>query len=182
MNLTSIDIKENKDIRKAVKKLYKSAFPKYEQAPWPLLVLLTRKSHSKITAYLDGETFCAFTVSSAINDIIFIMFFAVDDALRGQGYGCEVLSKIKRENPDKNVILNIEPITPDAENLEERIKRLAFYEKNGFSDTGFMAREIGGVFSVLSTNGQVDTESYKKVFKDLSFGLWSAEIKKKEEW
>ncbi len=180
--MTSININKDKKLKKQVKALYKSAFPKKEQLPWSILRLAAMEKHSAINAYLDGDSFCGFTFSTSIDGVYFIMFFAVDASLRGMGYGSKILSKIKEENSDKTVILNIEPIIDGAENLEERKRRLAFYQKNGFYDTGYLVREVGGVFTVMATEEKIDASAYKKVFKALTFGIWDVEIKPKEEW
>ena len=110
------------------------------------------------------------------------MFFAVEEKLRGKGIGSKILSKIKEDNKGKTVILNIEPIEEDAPNIEERKNRLAFYKKNGFYDTGYLVREVGGVFTVMATDEKIDVEAYKKVFRAFSLGFWDVEIKSKEEW
>ena len=182
MNLRKTDIAGNRALCKKAKALYKSAFPKEERVPWWLLRLTSHAKHSSIDAYLDGDMFCGFTFSTVVDNMYFVMFFAVDDAIRGKGYGSAILSKIKNDNPDKTVVLNIEPIVEDAENLEERKNRLAFYQKNGFKDTGYLVREVGGVFSVMSTSDTVDVATYKKVFKAVTGGLWDVEIKKAELW
>lgn len=182
MDIKAVNIKGNKELRKKVKELYKASFPKEEQLPWPILRLASCERHSQISAYLDGDHFCGFTFSTDIDGIYFIMFFAVDTAIRQKGYGSAILSKIKADNAKKTVVLNIEPIIDSAENLDERKKRLAFYEKNGFFDTGYLVREVGGVFTVMSTARELDTAAYKKVFKALTLGLWNVEIKRKEEW
>ena len=89
-----------------------------------------------------------------------------------------ILQKIKADNPTKTVVLNIEPIVPDAKNIEERKKRLAFYQKNGFFDTGYFVREVGGVFTVMATEKNIDVAAYQEIFKALTFGVWKVKIKK----
>lgn len=182
MNLKAINIKENKELCKKVKELYTVSFPKYERLPWWVLRLAAAEKHSKIEAYLDGDTFCGFTFSTVVDGAYFIMFFAVDTTIRGKGYGSAVLSKIKEENPDTPVVLNIEPIIDTAENFTERKNRLAFYEKNGFFDTGYLVREVGGVFTVMSTASTLDVAAYKEVFKTLTLGIWNVKVAKAEDW
>ena len=180
--MISVNINKDKNLKRKVKELYKSAFPKEEQLPWSILRLVSMEKHSAINAYLDGDKFCGFTFSTAIENVYFIMFFAVDASIRGKGYGSKILSKIKDDNKGKTVILNIEPIVEDAENFDERKARLAFYQKNGFYDTGYLVREVGGVFTVMATDENIDIEVYKKVFRALTFGIWNVEIKPKKEW
>ena len=182
MNITKQNVKGNRELCKKVRELYISAFPKVERLPWKVLRLAACEKHSAIDAYFDGEDFCGFTFSTAIDKIYFIMFFAVDGEKRSMGYGSAILSKIKADNPDKTVVLNVEPLVADAPNLKERENRLAFYQKNGFFDTGYYVREVGGVFTVMATEKTVDVAAYQKIFKALTFGLWKVKIAKKEEW
>lgn len=182
MNITKKNIKGNSALCKKVRELYVSAFPKVERLPFGVLRLAALEKHSAIDAYFDGEDFLGFTFSTAIDNVYFIMFFAVDASLRGKGYGSAILSKIKADNPDKTVVLNIEPLVADAPNLKERENRLAFYQKNGFFDTGYYVREVGGVFTVMATEKTIDIASYQKVFKALTFEIWKVKIQKKEDW
>ncbi|MBE6680351.1 MAG: GNAT family N-acetyltransferase [Ruminococcaceae bacterium] len=182
MNITKQNIKGNKELCQKVKELYISAFPKVERLPWQILRLASCEKHSAIDAYFDGETFCGFTFSTEIDNIFFIMFFAVASEKRSMGYGSAILSKIKEENKGKTVVLNIEPIVAGAPNLKERESRLAFYQKNGFFDTGYYVREVGGVFTVMATEKTIDTAAYQKVFQALTLGLWKVRIEKKEKW
>lgn len=176
MQLTKISIKKNKQAKRQVKALYTSAFPKYERLPWSVLRLAACEKHSSIDAYFDGDTFCGFTFSTVTDKVCFIMFFAVESTLRGKGYGSAILSKIKDDYSGIPIVLNIEPLEESAPNLDERKSRLAFYEKNGFYDTGYLVREVGGVFTVLSTEKTLDEHAYKKVFKALTLGLWNVKL------
>jgi hypothetical protein len=82
------------------------------------------------------------------------------------------LAYLKEKNPDRSVILNVEPLDDEAENAEERIRRIRFYEKNGFFDTGYDIEEIGGTFRVLATEKEINMDEYLRVFGKMSFGLW----------
>lgn len=180
MNLTQIDIRKNGVLKNKVKALYVSAFPKYERVPWSILRLSTLVKGAKITGFLDGDEFCGFTHSVEVEGLYFVMFFAVEGTLRSKGYGSAILSKIKEENPDKTVALNVELLDRAADNYPERVRRVEFYKKNGFFDTGYNVREVGGEFRVLATKKEFDTAAYKKVFKKLTFGLWNVWLEKVE--
>lgn len=182
MKLTGISITRNARLRKAVKKLYRSAFPKEELLAWPLMRLLTLRKGASIRGWMDGDRFCGFTYSATVNGLCFVMFFAVEAHLRGKGYGSAVLQALKAENPDASLILNIEPIIDSAPNLRERKDRLAFYEKNGFYDTGYWIREVGGVFTVMATCPQIDPAAYARLFRHISFGFWKVTVKPRDQW
>ncbi|MBO5079164.1 MAG: hypothetical protein J6B67_05740, partial [Oscillospiraceae bacterium] len=60
----------------------------------------------------------------------------------------------------------------------QRKRRFAFYEKNGFLDTGYHVWEIGGMFRVLSTRQALDVPAYKRIFKKLTLGIWDVRLER----
>lgn len=159
-----------------IKNLYLTAFPKEERLPWWLLRFWPSMKRSALTAYYDGAAFCGFAFTATEGDVLYVMFFAVEDTVRGQGYGSAILKHMQQDNPGKTILLNVELLDENAPNNDQRMKRMAFYEKNGFRDTGYNIREVGGVFRVLSSTGKMDMQAYQKVFLKLSYGLWKPEI------
>lgn len=172
-------LSENQCLSEA-KPLYYHAFPKEERLPWWVLRLMTIHKDVKLTSYNDGGSFIGFTHTTAAKDILFVMFFAVNEGLRGMGYGSAILAHLKMRHPDKTILLNVEPLDADATNAQERILRMEFYKKNGFYDTGYQIAEVGGIFQVLSTKSELDIPSYLKVFRKLSLGFWRPDITKAE--
>ena len=164
--------------REKIKKLYQTAFPKEELLPWWIVRLLTVQKCVDLTGYYQEETFAGFTFTATAGNILFVLFFAVEENSRGKGFGSEILQYLKDCNPGKTIVLNVEPLDASAENNHQRIRRMAFYKKNGFYDTGYNIREVGGVFRVLATAPELDTAAYGKVFRKMSLGLWRPEMKK----
>ena len=166
--------------RREIRNLYFTAFPKYEQMPWWLLRLLTVPRGAALTGYYDKTAFCGFTYTAATEQMLFVMFFAVEENLRGKGYGSAVLELLKQNNPGKTILLNVELPDETASNYAQRMQRFRFYEKNGFYDTGWNIDEVGGTFRVLATRREIRPRAYQKVFQKLSFGLWKPKITKAE--
>lgn len=154
------------------KRLYRSAFPKEEQVPFLLLRFLTFIKGVELTCYSENGQFCGFTYTVTEGNVVFVLFFAVNAELRGKGYGSAILAYLKEKNPNRSVILNVEPLDADAGNADERVRRIRFYEKNGFFDTGYDIEEIGGTFRVLATEKEINMNEYLRVFGKMSLGLW----------
>ena len=169
---------KNAPHREKIKNLYHTAFPKEELLPWWVVRLLTAQKCVNLTGYYKEETFAGFTFTATAGDILFVLFFAVEDNSRGKGLGSEILQYMKEHNPGKTVVLNVEPLEETAENNDQRIRRMAFYRKNGFYDTGYNIREVGGTFRVLATAPELDIAAYGKVFRKMSLGLWRPPMKK----
>ncbi len=179
MNITTADITKDKTLARQAKALYLSAFPKEERLPWWILSLNARRRDIDLTAFLADGRFCGFTASVTVEGLHFLLFFAVAEELRGQGYGSAILAAIQAAHP--RVTLNVEPLLPDAPNLSQRQQRFAFYGKNGFFDTGWYVWEVGGMFRVLSTERVLDPAQYRKVFRKLTFGVWTVRLEQAEK-
>ena len=173
--LSKVDVCKCPEIEKQAKALYLSAFPKEERLPWWILWLDAHRTGIDLTAWMDAERFVGVTVSVTVENMHFLLFFAVDPSLRGQGYGSAILSSLKEEYG--NVSLNIELLDEAAPNYSQRLRRFAFYQKNGFLDTGYDVWEVGGRFRILATE-PLDVKRYKKVFRKFSLGFWDVKILK----
>lgn len=176
MELSKIDILKDPQVEKRAKALYHTAFPKEERLPWWILWLNARRKGIDLTAWMNGDLFCGFTASVTVERLHFLLFFAVDTPLQGKGYGSAILSALRESYRD--VVLNVELLEENASNYPQRLRRFAFYRKNGFYDTGYDVWEVGGRFRILSTKPVLDIKGYKRLFYKLSFGLWNVKILK----
>ncbi len=177
MGLTRKTIVQAPD-RGALRRLYHEAFPKYEQMPWWLLRLLSLRRDMGVDGYYDGTQMCGLTFSVATDKVLFILFLAVNDQCRGRGWGSAMLTKLKEEYPGHAIVLNVELLDPAAENYDQRLRRMRFYGKNGFFDTGYDVDEVGGTFRVLSTEEELNVPAYLEAFAKLSFGLWKPYVRR----
>ena len=179
MALKEVDFRENPKIRKQIKALYTEAFPKEERLPWWLLCLSSCRKGVDLSAWMEDDKFCGMTASITVEDLHFLLFFAVEGSLRGGGCGSRILTLLRQRYGE--VVLNVEPLVEDAPNLPMRKRRLGFYKRNGFYDTGWYVWEVGGMFRVLSTKPQLDVKQYRKIFRKLTFGIWNVKLRKAEE-
>jgi GNAT superfamily N-acetyltransferase len=166
----------------ALRRLYHTAFPKEEQMPWWILRLTSLRRDMGVEGFYEGDRLRGFTHSVATEDVLFLLFFAVNDDCRGQGWGSEILTKLKAENPGRTVVLNVELLDPEANNYDQRLRRMAFYKRNGFFDTGYDVDEVGGTFRVLATKPELDVDAYLRAFGKLSFGFWKPYVRKGKDY
>ena len=124
----------------------------------------------------SGNKSGCFTCGPSLTRSGFLLFFAVAEDCRSQGYGSAILQTIQKQHPA--LVLNIELLDPAAPNYPERLRRFAFYQKNGFHDACYHVWEVGGEFRVLSTQLPLDVARYKEVFRKLTFGLWDVRLEK----
>ena len=182
MHIQKIDLTRSRIHADSAYQIYRSAFPKEERIPWQMLRFCAKRRNVELCGYLADGVFCGFTYHAVTDDGIMIMFFAVDGTLRSQGYGAAILAHLKALYAPRALLLHVEPLDdPTAANYAERVRRLRFYERNGFCDTGVDVLDVGGWFRILAC-GDADVKSaYRKAFYALSFGFWRVRLKNGEQ-
>ena len=137
-----------------IRPIYFDAFPKKERMPFFLMVLMSKLWNTQFWGFYDGDTPCGFAYFAVHRNLLFLMFLAVDNNLRSKGYGSAILAKIRDTYPDKKLIVSIEPCEDTAPDIEVRKRRKAFYQRNGYSETGYQIKLSGVVQDVLIANGE----------------------------
>ncbi|QPK81645.1 GNAT family N-acetyltransferase [Schaalia sp. ZJ405] len=153
--------------------LYTKAFPVSEQAPLPLLHVNALRRSCNFFAWCEEEDptqVRGLSYSFAAPDLVYLGYLAVDEELRGQGFGSQILNAFQRVYPERTQILEIEPVDESSSNYEQRRRRLAFYEKNGFRPTSLMTHEAKESYSVLTRNGSITKTRLQEALNE--FGLW----------
>ncbi len=151
--------------RRQVRRLYNGAFPAEERMPIRYLYRGTRKT-GDFRAVLDKDGFAGLFYVIEYKRLAYIFYLAVEEDLRGRGYGTEILESLKARYGDRTVILNIEdPFDETADNAAVRRRRLGFYERNGFADTGIKTEEFGVVYELLCASGTVTLGEYLEMME-----------------
>lgn len=149
--LTFVDSTRSAACARQVRKLYFSAFPPQERAPFWLLRLMARGKSSDLLGVYDGETFVGLVSMVYYADMVYTWFLAVDDNQRSRGYGTAILAEIARLHSGKRLILCIESLDVPCDNLPIRQRRKAFYLRNGYRETGVKLMEANVVYEMLAT-------------------------------
>ena len=167
-----IRLEDAKKYRKQIKKLYRAAFPKEERAPLFTLYYKTKKENYNFYAIVEEEEFAGLIYTMEDGGIVYVFFFAIVDEKRGQGYGSKVLSMIKDMYPDRTVTLMIEDMREtEADNYEQRVRRLNFYERNGFTQLHIHIIEAGVRYELLGTQTGVTQADFLRLMRNYLGGL-----------
>ena len=174
-----------------VMRLYAEAFPDEERIPESELWQMACREQVEFTAYYDVGTFCGFTFCIDAGRYLYIVYLAVDAQARAKGYGSRVLAQLRERHPHATFVLEIEPLDEDAPNLHQRIKRLAFYERNGFTETGYDLYDEAMRYTVLhappaeSASQAFDAQAFKEAvgvqMGDYHFELRPARTRRGQE-
>ena len=162
--ITEKAIEKNSQEYSKFKTLYHNAFPRAERVP---VKFLMTKDGATLNACYDKELFCGFYSTLTFGDITHILFLAVDAPLRGRGYGSTLLELISCHYPQNRIILDIEAEDSTAPNNEQRIKRKAFYVKNGYVESGIEYRWRGVPYKILIKNGTITETEFDDFWDNL---------------
>lgn len=154
-----------------VRKLYLEAFPPEERRPfWSLWLLSALRKAVSLRAYAEEGNFCGFSLTVCTDVYLYISFLAVSPEIRSRGCGTAILDDL-RKTFGKPILVEIEAPEAGAANQAQRVRRRAFYLRNGFVP---LDREITGRgvrYELLSTSRDYDRAAYMAIFPHLSFGV-----------
>ena len=170
--------------------LYLRAFPEDERLPWALIHLLSLRRGIDLVAWWDepaGPVQAASPDPSALtwsvrrpgSRLLYLFYLAVDDAARGRGLGTRLLAELERRHPGCSVVLDIEPVIAEGGNAEQRRRRLAFYERAGFRDTGYAVLDSTGRYWTLVREAPGTTfhpDDFRATLRYLDCGLSTARV------
>ena len=169
MRIHRIQTKQDPYLSK-VRELYVQAFPGNERMPFRMLAN-TGDPDSELTVFLkDDDIFAGFArmFHHPEASTSFLSYLAIEEDLRGQGYGTEILKQLCQEHRDRKIVLDIEEVIPQAENYEERKQRRQFYLERGFTDLNLRYMFYNVKYELLGTNGQMTLPE----FHDLIRHFW----------
>ena len=94
--------------RRRVREIYLASFPREERMPFFLMCLLAKMPQTQFLAFREGEQVCGFAYMAVLDGMAFLLFLAVDPALRSRGYGSAILREIAALYPSCKRLVSIE--------------------------------------------------------------------------
>lgn len=142
---------KNRPCYRKVKQLYLEAFPANERPPLFFLRMKALGARCEILGAYDDEAFVGLTILVHHADMTYVFFLAVDAPQRGAGRGAAILAQLAQRHSGNRLILCIEDPDTPCDNLPLRLRRRAFYLRNGYQPTGVKICESGVVYEMLAT-------------------------------
>ena len=153
-------------------------FPPSERRPLYKMKALRDLGRYDAWAMTDerGRTAAYATAAMSDGDIL-LDYLAVCRGKRGKGHGSEMLRLLAEEFSGKTVFVEVEdPDTaPDENSREERVRRLRFYLRGGFSDSGVRCVVYGVPYAILLAGEKLSTERAKSRLDNIYRNIFSAE-------
>lgn len=168
MNIRLINIKRDRSDLEKIRHLYHSAFPSDERAPFAMLMKGSRKPNVNFFSCRDGEKWIGFLYVANYRDLSYVFYFAVDDAVRGKGYGTAILRAARKKYSGRRLFLAIEEVDDRYGNYAQRVNRLRFYERAGFVRTGQKMQEGKVIYDLMSIGGRVENNEYRRLMRSFA--------------
>lgn len=140
------------------------AFPREERIPSDKLLTLLQELNCDAWAFYD-EVFVGFAVllSDAELRMAYLSYFAIDGAYRSRGYGGMALTKLAEAYDGYQIALDMERMDDNAENYDQRLRRLAFYERNGYqrAKVGFQYFKMD--LEIMCSRGEFREQDFRQL-------------------
>lgn len=107
----------------------------------------------------------------------FILYLAVDGTIQSKGYGSEIMRQVIQRHAGKEIVLNCESLDDHAENAEQRVRRIRFYERLGLKVTEYQYVQGGDFpYAIMSSRSPFSAEEYKTLMKKFSLGTFKPDV------
>lgn len=150
---------------KAIYALYERAFPACEKKPFWLIRLKNWQGRADVWYIEDDGQFIGLGITMSAPGLMLLDYFAIDEKLRGMGYGSKALKALQEQYADRHFFLEIESVYEACDNVEQRIQRKNFYLKNGMTEMKMMANLFGTNLEVLGHGCKLDFQTYRSVYE-----------------
>lgn len=137
-------------------------FPPAERRPLPSMLNLRRRGLYQAYAMKDrgGETAGYAAVAAGKNGALLLDYLAVCAGRRGGGEGSILVSLLDKRLAKAPLFAEVEDpdATKDPNERKIRLRRIRFYLKNGFCDTGIRCRVFGVRYQILALHPHGDAK------------------------
>ena len=155
-------------------KLYRGAFPREERKPFSAILSIHRSGRGDVWYCTAGGSFAGFASTVTGDRLVLVDYLAVDSRRRDGGIGSGILGALKKQYADKHLFLEIESVWEDVPDREARLRRKAFYIRNGFTPMKLMIWLFGVKMEVLGVDCKMDFNEYLRFYTE-RLSPWTAD-------
>lgn len=160
-----------------IRKLYEASFPKSEKKPFEMILEKRKEGFFDILA-IEGENgeFLGLAIMLLSEEWALLDYLAIEPRCQGGGVGSETLGLLQERYGRDRIVVEIEDTrgcggqSADAaadaipENAGERIRRKAFYLRNGMVTMDFLVELFGVRMEILTFGKAVTFEAYHAIY------------------
>lgn len=147
--------------------LYEEAFPASEKKPFEFILHKRETGNFEILEIVDDTgTFCGLAIMMLYKNLVLLDYFAISADCRGNGVGSAALKALQERYADRKFMLEIESTVGTVDSEKEfRLRRKAFYLRNGLRPMDFCVDLFGVEMEILVYGESVNYEEYYSVLK-----------------
>lgn len=161
--------------------LYQQSFPETERKPFSEIERKTAMGSMEMLIIKEKKRRVGFAITAVTEESVLLDYYAFSKEEQGKGYGSEILQLLKELYSEKLFFLEIEEPDEGAENQSERIRRKAFYLKNGMQETGIRIRLFGIPMEILAAQEDMTFEQCRKLYRFLYGPMYQKVVQLTEE-
>ncbi len=143
-----------------LRRLYRSAFPIQERICLDVYLNDHTGTLDILGFYSQDEAFAGFAIMMSYDDLTQILYFAIEEELRGRGCGSAAIRAMQAYYGTQRIMADVEEPSPESLNGAEREARLRFYLRNGFRETDVRFGWEGERYVMLVSGGTLTAQEY----------------------
>ena len=163
-----MEFRNAENYEQQITNLYNEAFPQCEKLP--IKFLFERASEGKAAFYAifdNDNVFVGLIYVILMKKLVCLYYFAVIKNKRNCGYGRKTLDLLRKTYAGRAIVLLIENTADTSSvNYEQRIRRLHFYEANGYKQLHININEAGVDYELLGTENTITRKEYMLALKN----------------
>lgn len=167
MTIILKDATEEKQVED-IRKLYESSFPKSEKKPFDFMRKKQKEGYFDMLAIEEEEgKFCGLAIMLLAGGWALLDYLAIDPGCQGTGLGSRTLEALQERYGKERLVVEIESTIREAEgsgNGRKRLRRKAFYLRNGMVPMGFLVDLFGVEMEVLTFGSRITFEQYHGIY------------------
>ncbi len=156
-----------------IKNLYLASFPKEELKPFSMLIENSKAGKGDLFCIEENNKFLGHALVAYYKDMVLLDYFAVDENKRGEGIGGKAIALLLEKYADKRFFLEAETLSVPCGNIEQRRRRMNFYQRSGMVYNGLLVEVRGVAMDVLVpkksdlTKVIIDFEEYREFYRNV---------------
>ncbi|MBR6521542.1 MAG: GNAT family N-acetyltransferase [Oscillospiraceae bacterium] len=141
-------------------RLYRLAFPREERKPFSSIREIHCNHRGDVWYCTANGHFVGFASTVRGSDLVLVDYLAVSPAARNGGIGSAILGALRGKYPAHHLFLEIESVWEDVPDRDIRLRRKAFYLRNGFTPMKLMIWLFDVKMEVLGIDCTLDYSQY----------------------
>ena len=153
-----LEIKKTENL-KEVYETYRSSFPEDELMDFN--DLLNQDMDGELFSIYKDSIYAGFLSIFTYNHLCHILYFALLETYQNQGIGTYTLDWLKSYKQNDKICADLE-MPVESNNLDQRMKRIHFYQKNGFIKSEVHYTWQNESYQIYSYNGNVSQKEFSE--------------------